>query len=93
VISCFGSRFVPYRRAVAPVLVALSAGAFGCSGSNDHGATDPTVKTKTLKELVPPEQLYRWEGEGTAKRKVELDRRERAKLRREALEKEKAGSQ
>jgi hypothetical protein len=88
VISCFVSRFAPHRRAGALVLVCLAAGTFGCSGSNDRGATDPSIKTKTLKQLVPEEQLYRWEGEGTAKRKVELDRRERAQLRREALAKE-----
>ena len=88
-ISCFVSRFVPYRRAGAVVLVALAAAAFGCGGgSNDQGATDPNVKTKKLEELVPPEQLYRWEGEGTAKRKVELDRKERGRLRREALAKD-----
>jgi hypothetical protein len=89
VISCFVSRFVPYRRANAVVLVALAAATFGCGGgSNDQGATDPNVKTKKLVDLVPPEQLYRWEGEGSAKRKVELDRKERGKLRREALAKE-----
>ena len=88
-ISCFVSRFVPYRRAGAVVLVALAAATFGCGGgSNDQGATDPNVKTKKLVDLVPPEQLYRWEGEGTAKRKVELDRKERGRLRREALAKD-----
>jgi hypothetical protein len=83
----FVSKFGPYRRARALVLVALAASAFGCGGSSDQGATDPNKKTKTLEELVPPEQLYRYEGTGTAKRKVELDRRERAKLRHEALKK------
>ena len=77
-------------RTGALVLITLMSATFGC-GSSDRGATDPNIKTKTLKELVPPEQLYRYEGTGTAKRKVELDRRERAKLRRDALEK--AGSE
>jgi hypothetical protein len=87
VILSFVSNFGSYRRAGALILVALAAGAYGCGASSDQGATDPNKKTKTLEELVPPEQLYRYEGTGTAKRKVELDRRERVKLRNEALKK------
>ena len=53
----------------------------------DRVHADAKSSGKLAKNVLKPEQLYRYEGEGTAKRKVEISRQERIKLIREAAEK------
>jgi hypothetical protein len=38
-------------------------------------------------DLLTPDQLYKYEGSGKASRKVEISRKKRMKLMREAVEK------
>jgi hypothetical protein len=65
------------RRLGAIVLIAFIA--LGC-GSGSSG-TD--VPGSTGKSSVKEEDLYKYVGEGAAKKKVSLTRRERQKVRRE----------
>lgn len=79
------SNLCPYRRAAASVVIVLAAIASGC------GSSDPAngnAAGKSPKQLLKDEQLYTYEGSGSAKRKVPIDRRERVKLLREARQAE-----
>jgi hypothetical protein len=77
-----------YGRASALVLFVLTAGLNGCGESTPFSSPPGDTKPgKPLDELVSPDKLYKWEGEGAAKRKVELSREERHQLRQEAEKK------
>jgi hypothetical protein len=81
VISFFRGNLRLYRRGVASILITLAAITSGCgSSSPTDGKTSGTSPTQLLKD----EQLYKYEGEGKRKHKVELSRRERVKLIQEA---------
>jgi hypothetical protein len=77
VIVSIVSKFGWYRRAGALVLLALATVAYGCGSSGDRSVGSARPAGEPLK----PEQLYKYEGEGGAKRKVDLSRRERMELR------------
>jgi len=83
VILSFVSRFGPCRAAGWLVLVALATVAYGCGSSQQPGASE----SKGLAKQLNPEDLYRYEGEGQAKRKVPISRRERVKLLHDAANK------
>jgi hypothetical protein len=91
VISSFGSKLSHFlfRRAGASVLIMLAVAVItsGCGSSGSIGSPDAKSSGKLAKNVLKPEQLYKYEGEGTAKRKVEISRQERIKLLREAAEK------
>jgi hypothetical protein len=81
VIWSFRSNLGSYRRAGALVLITLATIAGGCGSS---GPAETNVAGKSYKQVLKEDQLYKYEGEGTAKRKVELSHRERVELLREA---------
>jgi hypothetical protein len=85
VILSFVSRFGLCRRAGALVLAALATVAYGCGSSEPTGAA--SAESKGLDKQLNREDLYRYEGTGTAKRKVEIPRRERVKLLHDAANK------
>jgi hypothetical protein len=88
VIVSVVSRFGFCRRAAAMLLVALATAAYGCGSS--LVSTDTAVAAsggKAPSELLKPEQLWKYETTGKAKRKVPISRRERVKLLHEALQK------
>jgi hypothetical protein len=89
VISSFGSKLSHFlfRRAGASVLITLAVITSGCGSSGSIGSPDAKSSGKLAKDVLKPEQLYKYEGEGKAKRKVEISRQERVKLLREAAEK------
>jgi hypothetical protein len=89
VISRFVNGFDPCGRAGALVLFMLAAMASGC-GSNQQSDTSKGTGTggaAGADKPLAPEDMYRYEGTGKEKRKVELSRRERVQLRREAANK------
>jgi hypothetical protein len=69
---------------VVPVM--LAAVASGCGSSVPSGQPGGD-SAKSLEDKVNPDDLYRYEGKGKAKRKVEVSRRERVKLLHEASKK------
>jgi len=73
------------RRAGALVLVTLATVAYGC-GSSGEGGPGAVNKPGTIK--LKPEDDYTYEGTGAAKRKVELDRRERVRRLHDAAKKD-----
>jgi hypothetical protein len=87
VISSSVPKSGPNRRAAALVLFTLAGVAYGCGGSVPTGASPGAPPGKPLEELVSPDKLYKWEGTGAAKHKVELSRKERMQLRHEAEKK------
>jgi hypothetical protein len=74
----------PYRCAGAFVLIALAAIASGCGSSGSTNPADGKAAGASPKQLLKEEQLYKYEGEGRAKRKEPISLRERVKLLREA---------
>ena len=64
----------------------LAVIASGCGSSVPTGQPGGTA-SKSLEDRVNPDDLYRFEGNGKAKRKVEVSRRERVKLLHEAAKK------
>jgi hypothetical protein len=90
VIVSFGSKLGPCRRVGASVLLLLATVANGCGSPGPTESTNPAdakLVGKSPAELLTPDQRYRYEGTGTAKRKVEISRKERIKLMRDAVEK------
>jgi hypothetical protein len=65
--------------------LALAVFAGGCGSSQPSGQTSGSGKS--LAEKLNPDELYRYEGKGKAKQKVEISRRERVKLLHEAANK------
>jgi hypothetical protein len=88
VIVSFVSRFDLCRHAAALLLVALATAAYGCGSSllptDTHAATGAG---KGPSEILKPEQLWKYEGTGKAKRKIQISRRERVRLLHEAQQK------
>jgi hypothetical protein len=82
-IWSFVSKPELWRRGSALVLLALAWVAFGCGSSQQTGSS-ASNPGKTAEDLVKPEDLYRYEGTGKAKRKVAVSRRERMKVLHEA---------
>ena len=60
--------------------------AYGC-GSSQQQASTGQGPVKASRDSLKEEDHYRWEGEGRAKRKVYLSRREENKLLRERAKK------
>lgn len=77
-ILSLASNFRSHRRAGAAVLIALAVVGYGC-GSSQQQTTDNGA-ARSPKNSLKAEDLYRWEGEGSAKRKVYLTRQEQKKL-------------
>jgi hypothetical protein len=69
VIVSFENKLGLCRRAGALMLIALATLAYGCGASEQTAQGPPKAPRKSLKE----DDLYRWEGEGKAKRKVYLN--------------------
>jgi hypothetical protein len=82
------SRFDPSRTVTAPFLLMLAIVAYGC-GASPQPTTTASVpgEGKSAAELLKPEQLWKYEGEGTDQRKVRISRQERVKLLRDAKNK------
>jgi hypothetical protein len=74
------------KRGVALALLALATVAGGC-GSSDSSGKPGGSASKSLEDKVNPDDLYRYEGKGKAKKKVEVSRQERVKLLHEAAKK------
>ena len=74
------------RRVVVLGLPVLASVASGCGSSVPSGQPGGSAG-KSLEDKVNPDDLYRYEGKGKAKRKVEVSRRERVKLLHEAAKK------
>ncbi len=70
----------------ATSFLALAIVAGGC-GSSDQSGQPRSASGKSLEDRVNPNDLYRYEGKGKAKKKVEVSRRERVKLLHEAANK------
>ena len=83
------SRLDRCRCAGSLILVVLSTMACGCGSSSPANSSAPSGSSpaKGADQLLKPEQLWKYEGTGTEKRKVSISRRERAKLLREATTK------
>ncbi len=64
------------------MLLVMGVIAFGCSGDNESKRG-----VEGAAKLLKPEDLYRYEGEGKAKRKVHITRKEKVKLLRDAADK------
>jgi len=67
-------------------LLALATVAGGCGSSVPSGPPAGS-SAKSLDDKVDPTSLYKYEGTGRAKKKVEVSRRERVKLLHEAAKK------
>ncbi len=78
--SSGGNPFGLVRRAGAVVLLALATVAYGCGSSDPSAPLAQNPTGKGAAEILKPEQLYKYEGEGKAKRKVQISRHERLKL-------------
>jgi hypothetical protein len=87
VILSFFSTFFPWRRVGALVVVAVATTAYGCGSSNDGTRGPATGGRGELAKQLKDEDLYKYEGTGKAKRKVEISRRERVKLLHDAANK------
>jgi hypothetical protein len=86
VIVSFVCNFVTRRRAGVLVAVAVAAIAYGCGSSTETGRAAPKDGTN-LADQLKEEDLYRYVGTGTAKRKEAISRRDRVKLLHEAAKK------
>ena len=86
VISSFVSNLGSYRRTGALALIVVAVVAYGCGSSQQQGSTGQGP-VKAPRASLKEEDHYRWEGEGRAKRKVYLSRREENKLLRERAKK------
>jgi hypothetical protein len=84
----FGSKLGRRPRTGASVLILLAVIMSGCGSSETIGSPDAKSSGKLASQVLKPEQLYKYEGEGKAKRKVEISRDERIKLLREAAKQE-----
>ncbi len=62
-------------RAFAVLSVAFLIAGYGCGSGNDGGQVG-TASKRASKDTLKEEELYRYEGEGKAKRKVALSTRE-----------------
>jgi hypothetical protein len=80
VISRFVNGFDSFRRSGALVLFVLATLAQGCGWSQHTEASSGTGVMAGPDKLLKAEDLYRYEGQGKAKRKVALGRRERRQL-------------
>jgi hypothetical protein len=80
VIFNFVSKLRSYRRTGALVLIVVAVVAYGCGSSEQQQQTAGQGPPKAPRSSLKEEDHYRWEGEGTAKRKVYLSRREENKL-------------
>ncbi len=80
VIFSLVSNLGSFRRTGALVVIALAVVAYGCGSSEQQQQTSGSGPAKAPRSSLKEEDLYRWEGEGTAKRKVYLSRREENKL-------------
>jgi hypothetical protein len=83
------SRLGRCRCAGSLILFVLSMMACGCGSSSPANSSAPSggSPAKGADQILKPEQLWKYEGTGTEKRKVSISRRERAKLLREATTK------
>jgi hypothetical protein len=72
-----------WRRALALTVAVVVGMAYGCGPSNTPPPDSGGARAKLLKE----EDLYKYVGEGKAKRKEAISLREKAKLLREAEKK------
>jgi hypothetical protein len=80
IVSIIGS-FDLHRRPASLLLFALATAASGCGTPPQSTNTAATSgEQKTPAELLKSEQLWKYEGTGTEKRKVAISRRERVKL-------------
>jgi hypothetical protein len=77
VMLSFGSKLGLCRRAGALVLITLAALAYGC-GSSEQNVQER--RAKAPRSSLKDQDHYRWEGEGKAKHKVYLNRREEDEL-------------
>ena len=78
-ISRLVSKFNLYRRVGALALLSVATLSYGCGSAEMTSASNPAdaeLAGKTPEDVLKPEQMYRYEGEGAAKRKVELSRSE-----------------
>ncbi len=76
-----------WPRALAPALAAAAIGTFGCGPSTGGNSPPPPGKEGALAKKLNPDDFYKYEGEGAAKQKVPISRRERLKLLHEAAQK------
>jgi hypothetical protein len=76
-----------WRRAFAPALVGAAIVAVGCDSSSGGNNPPPPGSDGVIAKKVNPDDLYKYVGEGAAKRKEAVSRRERVKLLREAAKK------
>jgi hypothetical protein len=83
VTSKFARALGRWSRDAGLALLVLGVGSSGCGSSEriEKGGAEGAAK------LLKPEELYRYEGTGNAKKKVAISRREKVKLLREAAEK------
>jgi hypothetical protein len=79
--------FQPFRCADVLLWTALAAVAPGCGSSVPPTGVAAKAAGKGPAEVLKPEQLWKYEGEGKDKRKVPISRRERIKLLHEAQNK------
>ncbi len=89
-ISSLVSKFSLYRRVGALALLTVATVSFGCGSAEMTSASNPAdaaLAGKTPEQVLKPEQMYKYEGEGAEKRKVDLSRSELRKLMREAVKK------
>jgi hypothetical protein len=87
VILGFRSKPGPCRHARVFAFFAMAALVGGCGTSGSPNSADGSASATPPKQLLKDEQLYKYVGEGQAKRKEPISRRERAQLVREAKEK------
>jgi hypothetical protein len=59
-------------RAVAVLTVAFLIAGYGCGSGNEDGQVSLASKNRASKDTLTKADLYRYEGEGRAKRKIAL---------------------
>lgn len=76
-----------HRWTGAVVAFMLVVAAHGCGSSPPTGSGPVAGAGSVSAEVLKPEQLWKYEGQGNARHKVPITRREKRKLLREAQQK------
>jgi hypothetical protein len=86
VIVNFVSKFDMCRRVGWLVLLSLASGAYGC-GSGNPTSTEARQDGVSAEKRLKSDELYRYEGSGSQKRKIEVSGKALFKQLREASKK------